>query len=101
MSQVCQITQKKPMRGHNVSHSNVKTPKTWNINLKSQRFYIPELDRWVRLKVSASGIKTLTKLGGLTPFLLKTSIDKLDPDLRPLKKALQKQGQTRKAKPKQ
>ncbi len=76
------------MRGNNVSHANNKTHKIQDINLTSKRFFLPELGQWVRIRVSTKGIKTLTKLGGLSPFLLKTPLAELDPDLRQWKRAL-------------
>lgn len=76
------------MRGHNVSHANNRTLKIQDINLNYKRFYLPELKQWVRIRVSTSGIKTLSKLGGLSPYLLKTPNADLNPDLRPIKRAL-------------
>ncbi len=63
MSRICQVTGKKPMSGNNVSHANNRTKRRFLPNLQSKRFYIPSEDRWVRLKVSARGIKTITKNG--------------------------------------
>lgn len=63
MSRVCQVTGKKPQSGNNVSHANNRTKRRFLPNLQSKRFYIPSEDRWVRLKVSARGIKTITKNG--------------------------------------
>ncbi|NBV12599.1 MAG: 50S ribosomal protein L28 [Sphingobacteriia bacterium] len=63
MSRVCQITGKKAMTGNNVSHANNKTKRRFNPNLQSKRFYIPEEDRWVTLRVSTSAIKTISKKG--------------------------------------
>jgi len=51
------------MKGNNVSHSNVKTKRKFYPNLKLQKFYIPEEDRWITLKVSTSAIKTINKVG--------------------------------------
>ena len=51
------------MSGHNVSHSNVKTKRKFYPNLQLQKFYIPEEDRWITLKVSTSAIKTINKIG--------------------------------------
>ena len=47
MSKVCQITGKKVMHGNNVSHSNKKTKRTFEPNLKIKKFYVPEWDEWV------------------------------------------------------
>lgn len=63
MSRVCQITGKKRMVGHKVSHSNVKTKRVFEPNLFTKRFYHPAEDRWVTLKVSAAGIRAINKLG--------------------------------------
>lgn len=63
MARVCQITGKKTMTGNKVSHSNVKTKRQFQPNLFKKRFYIQEEDRWVMLKVSAKGIRTINKIG--------------------------------------
>ncbi|MEE1945320.1 50S ribosomal protein L28 [Pedobacter sp. KR3-3] len=63
MSRVCDLTGKMAMSGHNVSHSNVKTKRKFYPNLQLQKFYIPEEDRWITLKVSTSAIKTINKIG--------------------------------------
>ncbi|HOH99637.1 MAG TPA: 50S ribosomal protein L28 [Bacteroidales bacterium] len=63
MSRICQITGKKVITGNRVSHSNIKTKRKFYPNLQVKRFYIPEEDRWVTLKVSTSGIRTINKVG--------------------------------------
>lgn len=63
MSRVCQITGKKAMVGNNVSHSNTKTKRKFNINLVKKRFFIPEENKWITLKVSASTLRTINKKG--------------------------------------
>lgn len=63
MSRVCQITGKSAMVGNNVSHSNRKTKRKFEINLMKKRFYVPTEDKWISLKVSTAGIKTINKLG--------------------------------------
>ena len=63
MSKVCQITGKRVMYGNNVSHSHKKTRRTFQANLFIKRFYLPEEDRWISLKVSAAGIRTINKKG--------------------------------------
>ena len=63
MSRVCELTGKKAMVGNNVSHAMNKTKRKFNINLLKKRFYIPEADRWVTLKVSTSALKNINKLG--------------------------------------
>ncbi len=63
MSKVCEITGKSAMFGNNVSFSINKTKRRFNVNLSKKRFYIPEEDRWVTLKVSAKGLKSINKKG--------------------------------------
>ena len=63
MSKVCELTGKKPMFGHSVSHSNVKTKRKFLPNLKKKKFYIPELDEWIELKVSVAALRTINKKG--------------------------------------
>ena len=63
MSKVCQLTGKRPITGNNVSHSNHKTRRRFLPNLQKKKFYIPELDKWVTLKVSTKALRTINKLG--------------------------------------
>ncbi|MGB1248502.1 MAG: 50S ribosomal protein L28 [Chitinophagales bacterium] len=63
MSKVCELTGKRPMSGNNVSHSKRRTKRKFYPNLQKKRFFIPELDRWVTLKVAASTIRTIDKKG--------------------------------------
>jgi len=63
MSKVCQLTGKRPISGHNVSHSNVKTKRRFEPNLIKKRFFIPETDEWVTLKITTSALRTINKLG--------------------------------------
>ena len=63
MSRICQLSGKKPMVGNNVSHSNKKTKRRFNINLIKKRFYIPSTSEWITLKVTASTLKTIDKKG--------------------------------------
>ena len=63
MARVCQVTGKKPIGGHKVSHSNIKTLRRFNPNLQKKRFYLAEEDKWITLKVSAEAIRTINKNG--------------------------------------
>ncbi len=63
MSRVCELTGKKAMVGNNVSHAMNKTKRKFDVNLLKKRFYIPEEDKWVTLRVSASAIKNINKKG--------------------------------------
>lgn len=63
MSRICQITGKKLMVGNNVSHSNIKTRRKFYPNLQTKKFFVPEEDAWIELKVSTSAIRTINKNG--------------------------------------
>lgn len=63
MSRVCELTGKKAMVGNNVSHAMNRTKRRFNVNLVKKRFYIPEEDKWVTLKVSTSALKNINKKG--------------------------------------
>jgi large subunit ribosomal protein L28 len=63
MARKDQLTGKGPVTGNNVSHANNKTKRTFAVNLQKKRFYIPEEDRWVTLRVSATTLKTINKKG--------------------------------------
>jgi len=63
MSKVCELTGKKAMVGNNVSHALNRTKRKFNANLITKRFYIPEEDSWVTLKVSTAALKNINKKG--------------------------------------
>lgn len=63
MSRVCQVTGKAPMVGNNVSHANNKTKRRFLPNLQSRRFWIESESRFVRLRVSNAGLRTIDKKG--------------------------------------
>jgi large subunit ribosomal protein L28 len=63
MSKICEITGKKVISGNNVSHSNARTKRRFYPNLQTKKFYIPEEDKYITLKVSAAGIRKIDKNG--------------------------------------
>ena len=63
MSRVCQITGKTVMSGNNVSHSQRKTKRKFYPNLITKKFYMPEEDQYITLKISASALRTINKKG--------------------------------------
>jgi len=63
MSRICQITGKKMMVGNNVSHSKRRTKRRFYPNLLTKRFFLEEENRWVTLKVTAAGVRTINKKG--------------------------------------
>ncbi|MCK6371018.1 MAG: 50S ribosomal protein L28 [Gammaproteobacteria bacterium] len=63
MSRVCQVTGKRPSYGNNVSHANNKTRRRWLPNLHTHRFWLESEKRFVRLRVSTRGLRTIDKHG--------------------------------------
>jgi large subunit ribosomal protein L28 len=63
MSNICQVTGKKAMVGNNVSHSKRRTKRKFRPNLFVKKYYLPEEEKWIKLKVSAAGIRHITKKG--------------------------------------
>ena len=63
MSKICEITGKKVMFGNNVSKSLNRTKRRFDVNLIKKRFFIPEENKWITLKLSASALKTINKKG--------------------------------------
>jgi large subunit ribosomal protein L28 len=63
MSRVCQVTGKRPSYGNNVSHANNKTRRRWLPNLHTHRFWLESEKRFVRLRVSTRGLRTIDKVG--------------------------------------
>ena len=57
------ITGKRKLRGHNVSHSNIKTKRWQNVNIQTRRVWVPELSRFVRLNLTTRDIRTIDKIG--------------------------------------
>ena len=63
MAKVCQVTGKRPISGNRVSHANNKTRRRFEPNLHEKRFWVPSENKFVSLKVSTSGMKTIDKVG--------------------------------------
>lgn len=63
MSRVCQVTGKRPMSGNNVSHANNKTRRRFLPNLHTQRFWLKDERRFIKLTVSRKGLRIIDKLG--------------------------------------
>jgi large subunit ribosomal protein L28 len=63
MARVCQVTGKKPMSGHNVSHANNRTKRRFLPNLHYRRLWVESENRWISLRVSANGLRTIDKNG--------------------------------------
>ena len=63
MSRVCQVTGKGPVTGNNISHANNKTRRRFLPNLQHHRFWVESENRFVRLRVTSSGLRTIDKKG--------------------------------------
>jgi large subunit ribosomal protein L28 len=63
MSRICQITGKRMVVGNNVSHSNRKTKRRFLPNLFDKKYFLTEEDRWIKLRVSAAGMRNIDKMG--------------------------------------
>ena len=63
MARVCRVTGKRPMTGNNVSHANNKTKRRFLPNLQHRRLWVESENRWVRLRLSNAGLRTIDKVG--------------------------------------
>ena len=90
MSRKCMITGKAPMSGNNVSHAENRTRRKWLPNITDTSIYSVVLKRWVRIRASASGLRTIEHKGSLDAYIANTAKTKLDPALRPLKAQIEK-----------
>lgn len=90
MSRICELTGKGRMVGHNVSHANNKTNRTFLPNLQNVTLLSDSLDQGFKLRVSTHGLRSVEHVGGLDNWLLKTSDEKLSINARKIKKAISK-----------
>lgn len=74
MARKCKFTGKGPLVGNNVSHSNIKTKTRQLPNIQTKRIFVPELNRFVKVKLSARALRTVTKLG-LMAYLKKIGLE--------------------------
>jgi large subunit ribosomal protein L28 len=74
MANICDLTGKKAVSGNHVSFSNKKTKRKFNPNLQKKRFWVPEMNKFVTLKVSTKAIRTINKIG--ISKALEKAIDK-------------------------
>ena len=63
MSRACDVTGKKPMFGNNVSHAHNKSRRRFNINLQKKKFWLPDENRYVTLRISTRGMRVIDKKG--------------------------------------
>jgi large subunit ribosomal protein L28 len=90
MSQVCELTGKRPSYGNKVSHSNIKSRTRWNVNLRKKKYEIPELKQTIAVLLSTRAIRTIDKLGGITPAIMKAGEGVLSERLQRVKNKIYK-----------
>ena len=90
MSRVCELTGRGRQVGHNVSHANNKTKRTFLPNLQNVTLISDALSRQVKLRVSTAGLRSVEHVGGLDNWLAKTSDEKLSLKARRLKREIAK-----------
>ena len=88
MTKKCELTGKKPLKGHKVSHSNNKTKRKFLPNLKKVKFKSNILNKSLRLRVSNSGIRSVDKKGSFDAFIKSAKAKNLSIRLKKLKKSL-------------
>ena len=90
MSRTCELTGKKAMSGNNVSHAKNRTKRRFFPNLNNVTLTSEVLGRDFQLKISASALRTIDKVGGLDPFLRKSAMDNLSSNAMKIKKDIEK-----------
>ena len=90
MSRTCELTGKKAMSGNNVSHAKNRTKRRFFPNLNNVTLTSEVLGRDFQLKVAASALRTIDKVGGLDTFLRKTPFDNLSSNAIKIKKDIEK-----------
>jgi len=90
MSWRCDLTGKRPLVGHKVSHSNIKTLRRFMPNLRNVTLISDTLGRKVRVRVSANALKSVDHRGGLDAFLVRAKDDTLSPKALELKRQVLK-----------
>ena len=90
MSRRCELTGKRPQVGHNVSHANNKTKRVFRPNLQTISLASEALGHDVRLKISMNALRSVDRIGGIDPFLLKSKDDVLSERALRLKRQIAK-----------
>jgi large subunit ribosomal protein L28 len=90
MSKLCQVSGKKTEVGMNVSHSKRHTKRTFKANLQKLKFHSEILGKDFTLSVSANGLRTLVKHGGIDLYVMSKPVSRLTPDMAGIRKAIVK-----------
>ena len=93
MARECELSGVKPIIGHTVSHSNIKTKRRFLPNLVNVTLRSEALDRAFPMRVAAKTLRTVDKLGGLDGYLAKAKEEKLSPKALKIKRDIQKQAE--------
>ena len=93
MSRTCELTGKKPMVGHTVSHSNIKTKRRYLPNLVNVTVHSEAMGQSYSARVSAAALRTVDKRGGLDAFLAKAKEEQLSTKMRKIKREIAKRAQ--------
>ena len=93
MSRTCELTGKKPMVGHTVSHSNIKTKRRYLPNLVNVTVHSDAMGQSYSARVSAAALRTVDKRGGLDAFLAKAKEEQLSTKMRKIKREIAKKAQ--------
>ena len=93
MSRTCELTGKKPMVGHTVSHSNIKTKRRYLPNLVQVTVHSDAMGQSYSARVSAAALRTVDKRGGLDAFLAKAKEEQLSTKMRKIKREIAKKAQ--------
>ncbi len=90
MARRCMITGKGPQSGNNVSHALNRTRRRFLPNIQDTSLFSEILERWVSVRASVNGVRTVEHKGGLDAYLTSTAKTKLDPALRSVKAEIEK-----------
>jgi large subunit ribosomal protein L28 len=93
MSRTCELSGKKPMVGHTVSHSNIKTKRRYLPNLVQVTVHSDAMGQSYSARVSAAALRTVDKRGGLDAYLAKAKDEQLSPKMLKIKREIAKRAQ--------
>jgi large subunit ribosomal protein L28 len=93
MSRTCELSGKKPMVGHTVSHSNIKTKRRYLPNLVQVTVHSDAMGQSYSARVSAAALRTVDKRGGLDAYLAKAKDEQLSPKMLKIKREIAKKAQ--------
>ncbi len=93
MSRTCELTGKKPMVGHKVSHSNIKTKRRYLPNLVNVTVHSDAMGQSYSARISAAALRTVDKRGGLDAFLAKAKDEELSARMLKIKREITKKAQ--------